>query len=67
VKKPDISRLAAQLVTPGSRELAYEMAVCVCDADAERDDAEQQFPAISCERPLNLPENSEQPSNIEFA
>jgi uncharacterized protein (DUF697 family) len=35
--------VAARLLTPGARLLAYEMAVCVCDADEVCNAAEQQF------------------------
>ena len=34
---------AAALVEPGERQLAYEMAVCVCDADGRQSEAEQRF------------------------
>ena len=54
---PDLSRLyqdvllrrisleaaAAVLQEPGERQLAYEMAVCVCDADGRQSEAEQRF------------------------
>jgi uncharacterized protein (DUF697 family)/uncharacterized tellurite resistance protein B-like protein len=34
---------AAALQDPGERQLAYEMAVCVCDADGRQSEAEQRF------------------------
>lgn len=43
LKKPDARGVAANLTTPGARELAYEMAVCVCDADGVCNDAEREF------------------------
>ena len=33
----------AALTDPGHRQLAYEMAVCVCDADGRQSEAEQRF------------------------
>jgi uncharacterized protein (DUF697 family)/tellurite resistance protein len=41
--KPVIAEIAAQLGTTESRQLAYEMAVCVCDADGLSNEAEKQF------------------------
>jgi uncharacterized protein (DUF697 family) len=32
-----------KLTDPGHRQLAYEMAVCVCDADGQQTDAERSF------------------------
>ncbi len=43
LNKPDATQVAARLLTPESRRLAYEMAVCVCDADDVRNDAEKAF------------------------
>ena len=43
LNRPDLTAVAERLVTPGSRQLAYEMAVCVCDADDMCNPAEQQF------------------------
>lgn len=34
---------AAALTDPGERQLAYEMAVCVCDADGRQSEAERRF------------------------
>ena len=39
----DLEAEAAGLTTPVARTLAYEMAVAVCDADGQADDAEQAF------------------------
>ncbi len=41
--KPAIADIAARLTTTESRQLAYEMSVCVCDADGLSNDAEKQF------------------------
>ena len=38
-----VTTVAEGLVTPGARQLAYEMAVCVCDADDVCNPAEQEF------------------------
>jgi uncharacterized protein (DUF697 family)/tellurite resistance protein len=35
--------VARQIAAPPSRRLAYEMAVCVCEADGRRSDAERDF------------------------
>ncbi len=43
LNKPDVAAVAARLLTPGARQLAYEMSVCVCDADDVCNAAEQQF------------------------
>lgn len=39
----DVAAVAAELATPQTRQLAYEMAVCVCDADGARNPAEGAF------------------------
>lgn len=39
----DVAAVAAELATPQTRQLAYEMAVCVCDADGARNPAEEAF------------------------
>ena len=41
--KVTLADAAGQLTTPSSKMLAYEMAVCVCNADGTVTDAEQQF------------------------
>jgi uncharacterized protein (DUF697 family)/tellurite resistance protein len=41
--KTTLSQVAAQLQSPSSKALAYEMAVCVCHADGVLKDAEAQF------------------------
>lgn len=43
LKRVDVSQAAAVLTDPTHRQLAYEMAVCVCDADAVASQAEQKF------------------------
>lgn len=39
----DFDELCAALQSPESRQLAYEMAVCVCDADGVQSAAEREF------------------------
>jgi len=43
LKRVDLAACVARLSDPGQRELAYEMAVCVCDADGTRSAAESAF------------------------
>lgn len=43
LERVNISQAAAALTDPTHRQLAYEMAVCVCDADAVASPAEQKF------------------------
>jgi uncharacterized protein (DUF697 family)/tellurite resistance protein len=43
MKRTTLATLAPALGTPDSRHLAYEMAVCVCDADGAQSVAEQGF------------------------
>ncbi|MHB1051695.1 MAG: YcjF family protein [Thiobacillus sp.] len=43
LKRISLDAAAAALVEPGERQLAYEMAVCVCDADGRQSEAEQRF------------------------
>jgi uncharacterized protein (DUF697 family)/tellurite resistance protein len=43
LKRVNVSQAAAALTDPTHRQLAYEMAVCVCDADAVASEAEQKF------------------------
>ena len=43
LKRVNVSQAAAALTDPTHKQLAYEMAVCVCDADAVASDAEQRF------------------------
>jgi uncharacterized protein (DUF697 family)/tellurite resistance protein len=43
LKRSSLPALATALTTPQSRQLAYEMAVCVCDADGARSAAENGF------------------------
>ena len=43
LKRVSLSAVAACLGSTGSRQLAYEMAVCVCDADGTQSEAERAF------------------------
>ena len=43
LKRVSLDAAAAALQEPGERQLAYEMAVCVCDADGRQSEAEQRF------------------------
>lgn len=43
LKRISLAAAAAELQDPGERQLAYEMAVCVCDADGRQSEAEQRF------------------------
>ncbi len=43
LKRVTLEAAAAALLEPGERQLAYEMAVCVCDADGRQSEAEQRF------------------------
>jgi uncharacterized protein (DUF697 family) len=40
---PDVNEIAKALTTSGSRRLAYEMAVCVCESDNVLQEAEKAF------------------------
>ena len=43
LKQVTLPQAAAALQAPELRQLAYEMAVCVCDADGAQTDAEKEF------------------------
>ncbi len=43
LKRVQLSAATSALNDPGQRQLAYEMAVCVCDADGRQTDAERGF------------------------
>ena len=43
LKRVSLDAAAAALQDSGERQLAYEMAVCVCDADGRQSEAEQRF------------------------
>jgi len=43
MKRVSLPDVAAQLVSGESRQLAYEMAVCVCDADGAQTEPERMF------------------------
>ena len=54
IAKPDLRELAAMLPTQASRQLAYEMAVGVCDADGAHGAAERDF-LVRLATALDLP------------
>ena len=66
LNKPDLAAVAARLPTPGARQLAYEMTVCVCDADDVCNAAEQRF-LDELRAALALPAASTQPVEAEAA
>ncbi len=43
LKQVTLAQVAASLRSPELRQLAYELAVCVCDADGAQSDAEKTF------------------------
>lgn len=43
LKRVQLQSATSTLTDSGQRQLAYEMAVCVCDADGRQTDAERQF------------------------
>lgn len=43
MKRVSLPEVSAALVSAEARQLAYEMAVCVCDADGAQSDAERAF------------------------
>lgn len=43
LKRLSIDSAAAALRDPGARQLAYEMAVCVCNADGRKSETERRF------------------------
>ena len=43
MKRVSLASVAGELASNESRQLAYEMAVCVCDADGTQSDAERMF------------------------
>lgn len=43
LKRANLKDAAATLLEPEQRQLAYEIAVCVCDADGRQTEAERQF------------------------
>jgi uncharacterized protein (DUF697 family)/tellurite resistance protein len=64
LKQASLQDAAALLVDAGHRQLAYEMAVCVCDADGRVTEAERQFlaalaQALKLERSATDPVNQE--------
>lgn len=57
LKRVELSQAVAVLTDPAHRQLAYEVAVCVCDADDERNDAERQF-LSQLKQTLGLPDSN---------
>jgi len=53
MKRTSVERAASALPSPAFRTLAYEMAVCVCDADDTLNDGEKEF-LSSLRRALGL-------------
>ena len=53
LKRVDLRAAAAVLTEPEQRQLAYEMAVCVCDADGHTTEPERIF-LVELSRVLNL-------------
>ena len=43
LKRIDLNEVVAALPDPSHRQLAYELAVCVCDADGASNDSERRF------------------------
>lgn len=43
MKRVSLASVAGELGSPEAKQLAYEMAVCVCDADGTQSDAERMF------------------------
>jgi uncharacterized membrane protein YebE (DUF533 family) len=66
MRKPAVATIAARLQTPEARQLAYEMAVCVCDADDVCNGAERQF-LDELRTALALPAAATQPVEAEAA
>jgi len=64
LNKPDIAEVAARLESPAARLLAYEMAVCVCDADDVCNAAEQKF-LDELRSALALPDSTARPIEAE--
>jgi uncharacterized protein (DUF697 family)/tellurite resistance protein len=60
LKRIDIGRAAAMLATAETRQLAFELAVGVCDADGLRNDAESKFLAdLGAALKLDAPQMAE--------
>ncbi len=55
-----LAQLAGELSSVESKNLAYEMALCVCDADGARNEAERRFLG-ELRRELGLPEDATAP------
>lgn len=43
LRRVELAQAVAVLTDPGQRQLAYELAVGICDADNERNDSEREF------------------------
>jgi uncharacterized protein (DUF697 family)/tellurite resistance protein len=66
LNKPEIETVTADLVSAESRQLAYEMAVCVCDADDVCNAAETQF-LLKLRAALALPGATTQVADVQAA
>jgi uncharacterized protein (DUF697 family)/tellurite resistance protein len=66
LKRVDLTAAAAVLNDPKHRQLAYEMAVCVCDADGSTTEAERQF-LTELSRTLSLDAGVTDPLNRQAA
>lgn len=53
LKRVGLAAAVQKLADPSHRQLAYEMAVCVCDADGQQTDAERRF-LIDLQRQLAI-------------
>jgi len=62
LKRVELADAVAAIGDAAHRQLAYELAVCVCDADGESNDAERQF-LTQLKQALGLPESATQ--NVE--
>ena len=58
LKRVSIEAATAALSEPGQRQLAYEMAVCVCDADGRQNESERHFLAELGKRLLLDPDQA---------
>jgi uncharacterized protein (DUF697 family)/tellurite resistance protein len=64
LKRVDLAAAAAQLTTPETRQLAYELAVGVCDADGLRNDDETRFLAALGQALALAPPQVAQPAAV---
>ena len=55
MKRVSLASVAGELASNESKQLAYEMAVCVCDADGAQSEAERMFLAdLEASREITL-------------